>query len=292
MNNEGETMKRSLLTRLRSNGASYLISGLLLLLGIPLYQTLILGPTGFSHALDETGSGRYTAYLAWISTHLSYFLIYRALLLLAFVLLLTFPFSLYQIIVAQEIMGQQERESEEGTQNNIENGEIETEKIETDEEENNPVGMPEYAWRGKGFVVLAAWLGLLGLIIYLIGTATSTGYYLLVASSTGTAIQNSVITYSPILVLVTNTIGSGFIGLSCLFFGAMILRTGRNLWPGIWVAFSYVALFSGAILCISAIAVASAPGSGQSTLTTIATLLFAILILWFGAMLIRLKPEA
>src|SRR5260370_24311170 len=98
-------MNRSLLSRLHANGISYLISGVLLLIGIPLYQVVVLNPTGLSDALNRTGTGRFTTYLTWISQHSFQFVIYRVLLALAFALLFTLPFSLYRIIVAQEIMG-------------------------------------------------------------------------------------------------------------------------------------------------------------------------------------------
>lgn len=284
-------MKRSLLARLRSNGIYYIIAGLLLLLVIPLYQVLILGPTGFSAALDATGVGRYTAYLTWISAHSLPFLIYRALLLCAFFLLISFPFNLHRIIVAQELMAQQEHEEEE--RQAATEPEINTDSEENaDEEDEEGDGLPEHPWRGKGFVVLAAWLGLIGLSIYLLGAAASTIYFILVSGSTGASIQNSVITIAPIFSIITNVLGTGMLGLGCLFFGGMIARTGKNLWPGVWVAFGYASLFIGAMLCISAVAVISAVGSGQSTLTTIATLLFAIWIIWLGTMLVRLKPES
>jgi hypothetical protein len=283
-------MKRSLLARLRSNGSLYFISALLLLLGVPIYQVVVLGPTGFSAALNATGAGRYSAYLAWISIHNTDFLIYRALLVAAFSLILTLPFSLYRVIVAQEIMGQQERQAEEiedDTQHSEEDDTEDTKQITAND------GMPEHAWRGKGFVVLAAWLGLLGLAIYILATVAST-FYLISAGNpyaTGTT-ASSVASVTNIFAIMTNTIGTGLLGLGVLFFGAMISRTGRNLWPNSWVFFGYAALLIGALLCISAVAVVSTPGTGQSSLTTIATLLFAIWILWLAIMLVRLKPEA
>src|SRR5215472_5567451 len=94
-------MKRSLLARLRTNGALYLISAVLLGLGVPLYWALALAPTGFSSVAQDT-------YPVWIHGHNGLFLGYRILLLLAFALILTLPFSLYRIIVAQEILSQQE----------------------------------------------------------------------------------------------------------------------------------------------------------------------------------------
>ena len=72
----------------------------------------------------------------------------------------------------------------------------------------------------------------------------------------------------------------------------MICRAGLNLWPAHWVVFSYTAILVGGLLCISAIGVASTPGIGQNTITTIATLLFALWVFCLGLMLIRLRPEA
>ncbi len=274
-------MKRSILARLRTNGLYYLASALLILLAAPFYQIVILGPTGFGAALSATGSGRYTAYLVWIGTHITEFILYRALLIVAFALLLSFPFALYRIIVAQEIMGQQELADEERVEDQAE------------DETGEGDGMPEYAWRGKGFAVLAAWLSLIGLSIYVLSAVVSTFYFISAGNpyATGAALK-AVTTFSTIFTISTNTAGTGLLGLGVLFFGAMIVRTGRNLWPDIWVNFGYLALFIAALLCISAIGVISAPGSAQSTLTTIATLLFAIWILWLGVMLVRLKPEA
>ncbi len=279
-------MKRSILARLRTNGLYYLASALLILLIAPFYQIVILGPTGFGAALSATGSGRYTAYLVWIGTHITEFILYRALLVIAFALLLSFPFALYRIIVAQEIMGQQEL-ADEDEEEDEEQGEDQAED-ETDKGD----GMPEYAWRGKGFAVLAAWLSLIGLSIYVLSAVASTFYFISAGNpyATGAAL-GAVTTFSTIFTISTNTAGTGLLGLGVLFFGAMIVRTGRNLWPDMWVNFGYVALFIAALLCISAIGVISAPGSAQGTLTTIATLLFALWILWLGVMLVRLKPE-
>ncbi len=166
------------------------------------------------------------------------------------------------------------------------------EAAKTDVQTTKNDGMPAYAWRGKGFAVLAAWSGLIGISIYIL-SATASTFYLISAGNpyaTGAAIS-TVTTISNIFTISTNTVGTGLLGLSVLFFGAMIARTGRNLWPDIWANFGYAALFIAALLCISAIGVMSAPGTGQSTLTTVATLLFAMWVLWLGIMLVRLKPE-
>jgi hypothetical protein len=91
--------------------------------------------------------------------------------------------------------------------------------------------------------------------------------------------------------IITNTAGGGLLALACLFFGAVIVRRGLNLWPGIWVAFGYMTLALAAPFSGSAVATASTPIGGQAALTTIAILGFAMWALWFGVMLVRLKPE-
>ena len=149
--------------------------------------------------------------------------------------------------------------------------------------------MPAFAWRGKGFVVLAAWLGTAGLALYVLGTIINTLYLTIISGNT--AISDSIISLSGIFTIITNTVGIGLLGLGMLFFGAMISRTGLNLWPGIWVVLGYSAILVGALLCIGAIAAATASGGSQGLLNTAATFLFAIWTLWFGLMLIRLKAE-
>ncbi len=149
------------MTKLRINGAYYLIGALLLLAGVPLYQLLVLLPQGYADALASAGKGSFSSYVLWIGHHLSQFLGYRALLVISFAVLLSLPFTLFRIIVAQEILGQEEEGMGE-----------ETKEIESTETQT-PDGMPEYAWRGKGFAVLAAWSGLLSIILYTLGTLAS-----------------------------------------------------------------------------------------------------------------------
>lgn len=278
-------MNRTLLSRFHANGVSYLISGVLLFIGIPLYQVLILNPAGLSDTLNGTGASRFTVYLAWISQHSFQFIIYRGLLVLSFALLFTLPFSLYRIIVAQEIMGQHERaEVEKEQMNNI--SRIKDEKHDNQQLEQGEIhSMPTSAWRGRGFVVLAAWAGIIGLIIYVLGTIVSTLYFVMMA---GNLDSNTASTLSRIFAISTNTIGIGLLGLGTLFFGAMICRTGLNLWPMHWVVFGYAAILVGGMFCISA---ASTPGMGQNVITTIATLLCALWVFYLGLMLIRLKLE-
>ncbi len=287
-------MKRSFLARLRSNGLSYLCGALLLLAGIPAYQAFVLAPSGYNNALTRTSVGNSAAYLTWISGHQVSFLLYRVLLLLAFILLLSLPFSLFRIIIAQELMGQEEREAEElaeedeSDEEDEGNTDDETEESADEEETEETDGMPPYAWRGKGFAVIAAWSGVIGLSCYIVGTLASTLYLVSVNTSVAPNGNNVLIS---IFALLTNTVGIGLLALSTLFFGAIIARSGSRLWPVAWVIFGYIALAVAALFSGSAVSVASAPASGQAPLTAPAILLFGVWVLWLGVMLVRLKPE-
>ena len=316
-------MKQSLLTRLRRNGAFYLLSAFLLLIGIPVYQALVLVPRGYGNALAATNLHHIAFYLAWIGTHVSSFLIYRILLLIAFSLLLNMPFSLFRIIVAQELMAQQEEAEligedddddenddtentddedmedddtlEESEHYNINESEDDLD-AEDDSGESIEVasdGMPPYPWRGKGFAVIAAWSGISGIFAYVLGTVVSTIFLLIVAhgASSQVSVPSTIAIFLGIFSITTNTVGIGLLALTALFFGAIIARRGTRLWPGEWVGFGYVALAVSALLSGSAVSVASAPTSGQTALTSPAILLFALWIGWLGLMLVRLRPE-
>ncbi|HEY4384409.1 MAG TPA: hypothetical protein VGN34_08055 [Ktedonobacteraceae bacterium] len=271
-----------------------MISALILILVIPLYQALVLSPQGYGTSLN---SSEHTAtYLAWVGTHLPAFLLYRVLLIVAFALILNLPFSLYRIIVAQEIMVQQERENEE-IADEEESEEIadeaEEEIEEPEEEEETSDGLPAHAWRGKGFAVLAVWAGITGIGLYVLSSIASTIYLLIVSQGYQVTQRlpggfNSLIGFFSV---TTNTVSIGLLALATLFFGAMIARGGRNLWPGIWVAFGYVAIAVTALLSGSAVSVASAPGGGQAPLASPAIFLLAIWSAWLGIMLLRLTPE-
>ena len=285
-------MKRSFLSRLRSNGTSYLFGALLLLAGIPAYQTFVLAPTGYNNALTATTAGNLAAYLAWIGGHILSFLLYRVLLLFAFVLLLSLPFTLFRVIVAQELMGQEEREAEERAEEDETDTEEEEDESEEDETDTAD-GMPPYAWRGKGFAVIAAWSGLIGLVVYFVGTLASTLTLATISNgvASSTSLSGGSILLLSIIAIVTNTVGIGFLALSTLFFGAIIARSGSKLWPTAWVIFGYIALVVAALFSGSAVSVASAPTSGQAPFTAPAILLFGVWVLWLGVMLVRLKPE-
>ncbi len=292
-------MKRNLLSRLRTNGACYIAGALLLLIGVPLYQALVLTPPGYDGALRAAVTQRFAPYLLWIGAHSFAFILYRALLVVAFVLLLTLPFTLFRIIIAQEILEQQDEEMEddEGQEDDEEDAErTENDKDGEDDEEGKSGGMPSDAWRGKGLVVLAAWTGIVGLSLYVLATIASTFYLVtisgsIVASAQAGQVPGNFSAFSSTFAILSNTIGIGLLALSILFFSGVIARRGLKLWPGIWVAFAYVALAVGLLLSASAVAVATTSAQGQTILTTPAILLFALWMLWLGIMLVRLKPE-
>lgn len=275
-------MKRTFLSKLHRNGLYCIIGALLLLPGVPLYQLIFLVPSEYSNALATPGLT-----LRWINAHIALFLGYRALLVLGFALMLSLPFTLFRIIVAQEILGREEDEQEEDAEEGEEEQEAgEAETVRAD-------GMPAFAWRGKGYAVLAAWAGLLGLLAFAGGTLASSIYLAGSAASISSraAITDNSAPLTGMFAIITFTIGGGLLALSCLFFGAVIARSGRNLWPWIWVAFGYVAIALAALFSGSAVEVAFAPNAGQALLSTPAILFFALWVLWFGIMLVRLKPE-
>ncbi len=287
-------MKRSFLSRLQSNGRLFVGSALILLLIIPLYQLLLLGPQGYSDALLGVHQAQRNPFLLWVTQHVGLFLGYRLLLALAFALLINLPFTLFRVIVAQELIeGQADEEDEDEEGEDEANGDDEKLPVAASETEAED-DLPPYSWRGKGFAVLAAWAGLSGVSIFVLGTLASTAYIALssmgITTSSPTPSNFEGIVSS--LTLLSNTIGGGFLAIGTLLFGAAIARRGLRLWPGIWVAFGYGALTCAALWSGSAVAVASAPENGQGVLTTPAILLFALWTLWLGIMLIRLKPES
>jgi len=277
------TVQRTFLAKIQRNGLYCTIGALLLLVGIPLYQFLILIPSGYSNALSTQSSA-----LRWINVHTLQFLGYRALLFAGFAFIISMPFTLFRIIVAQEILGREADEQEKDDK-----GEAVQNEANDQSDNNREDGMPAFAWRGKGFAVLAAWGGLFGLLCFALGTLASTLYLVFSASSLpsiATNLENAA-PLTGFFAIITFTVGGGLLALSCLFFGAVIARSGLKLWPGIWVAFAYMAIALAVLFSVSAAEVALTPVTGQSLVTTLTILLFAVWVLWFGIMLIRLKPE-
>ena len=270
-------MKSTFLSRLQGNARFTLIGALVLIIGVPLYQFFILTPSGYGSALTSVAQS-----LVWIHTHVPLFLGSRALLIIGFALMIGLPFALFRIIVAQEILG---LDDDVGDDDEAGDEQEEAKQVERDQQEAKTAdGMPEFAWRGRGFAVLAAWLGMGGLVFFPLATLAST-LYLLASSSSSSA------PLAGLFSLLTFTAGGGLIALSCLFFGAVITRSGRRLWPDSWLALGYTALAIALLLSGSAVEVALDPSAGHAVLSTPAILLFALWVLWFGVMVVRLKPE-
>lgn len=288
-------MKHTFLSRLRTNGIFYLVGSLLLLIGVPLYQFSILVPQGYSAAQADAANGHSGLYLLWIQQHSGAYLLSRLLLVIAFACLWNLPFTLFRIIVVQELLGREDEDDEEEEDGDEDENEGEEEggENEEDEEEEESAVLPTDAWRGKGFAVIAAWSGLTGIILFALA-ALASALYLTIASSTlsgSGALPDSFPVLSRLFAILTYTAGGGLLAMSCLFFGVVIARAGLKLWPGVWVAFSYLALAVTALLSGSAVAIASVSNESQSIFTTPSILLFAVWALWFGIMLVRLKPE-
>src|SRR5438876_9339982 len=105
MTSEGrDAMKRSFLSKLHTNGIYYSIGALLLLIGVPLYQYLVLLPLGYSDAITSAEGGVLPHYLSWIGNHTIAFLGYRALSIIAFVALFSFTFTLFRIIFVMALL--------------------------------------------------------------------------------------------------------------------------------------------------------------------------------------------
>ena len=294
-------MKRTFLAKLQRNARYCLAGALLLIICVPLYQLAVLNPAGYSDALNSLAQT-----LRWINGHGLLFAGYRALLVAGFALILGLPFALFRIIVAQEIIGRADIEEHERAQEDaqppeaeepvdededaVEQEQVEEEKEQAQENKSDD-GMPEFAWRGKGYAVIAAWAGLFGLFFFVAGTLASTIYLLTSAASFSSSAAGNAAPLTGLFAVLTFTVGGGLLALSCLLFGAVIARSGRRLWPDSWVFFGYVALAIAALMSGSAVQVASAPATGQAVLSTPAVLLFALWTLWFAVMVVRLKPE-
>lgn len=290
-------MKKTFLARLQRNGRFYIAGALLLLIGIPFYQYLLLIPQGYNSAQAALAQHTFLPYLYWIANHVAIYLGSRLLLVLAFLALVSLPFTLFRVIIAQELIGSEEATAQVQNEKEQDSDKQDKEEGSQDENEDSEQGQavaPAEAWRGKGYAVLAAWTGMAGIALFLLGTLASAIYFAVIAGALTphSPLPGSFASVTTALTIVANTVGYGLIGLSCFFFGIVIARRGTRLWPGIWIAFGYAALPVAALLIIAAISVASAPTQSQGILATISVLLFALWVLWLGIMLASLKAEA
>jgi hypothetical protein len=291
-------VKSSFLARLQRTAISSLIGSIMLLLVVPILQLALLDSQGYNIALATPRTE-----LLWIQGHTAIFLLYSLVLILSFALLIGMPFALFRIIIAQETVGRADLEEQEKLAEDalaeIEQPDVEEEsetgsESPTLEKTDGQNAMSGDAWKGKGFVVSAAWTGLVGLALVAFGLLASTIYLWSSSSiiSIHTPLPGNFASVSSIFAILTYTLGDGGIGLSCIFFGVSIARSGRRLWPDSWVAFGYLAIAEGALTGGSAVQIAlNTSNQTQATLTTPAILLFAIWSLWFSLMVIRLRPE-
>lgn len=286
-------MKKTLLARLQRNGRYFITGALLLLLGVPVYQYLLLIPQGYSNAQAAIAQNAFLPYLYWIANHVALFLGSRLLLVLAFLVLVSLPFTLFRVIIAQELIGSEDANEQAQDDNADKHDKEDGGEDESADDEEEQATAPAEAWRGKGYAVIAAWTGMAGIAFFLLGTLASAIYFAVVASSLNphSSLPGSFLLITAILTIIANTAGDGLIGLSCFFFGIVIARRGTRLWPGIWIAFGYAALPVAALLIIAALSVASAPTQAQGALATLSVLLFALWVLWLGVMLASLKAE-
>src|SRR4249919_2362969 len=203
-------MKRTFLSKIQRNGLYCTIGALLLLVGIPLYQFLILIPTGYSNALASQSSA-----LRWINTHSLLFLGYRALLFAGFAFIISMPFTLFRIIVAQEILEREADEQQEDDQQEDEKKQVAQDEEKDQSDKDQQDGMPDFAWRGKGFAVLAAWIGLFGLLFFALGTLASTLYLLFSAASLPSLASNleNAAPLTGFFAIITFTVGGGLLAI-------------------------------------------------------------------------------
>jgi hypothetical protein len=87
------------IARLKVQGGYSLLAGLILLLGIPLYQAAALSPTGYQTlAATAFTQGAYGPLLLWISAHSQAFAIFRLLEFGAFLVILRVPLALARVL--------------------------------------------------------------------------------------------------------------------------------------------------------------------------------------------------
>jgi hypothetical protein len=85
--------------RLKLQGFYSLLAGAILLLGVPLYQAIVLGPAGYLGPANAAFiHGQYASLLLWISNHSSNFIVFRLLEIIPFLLAVRLPLALYRAL--------------------------------------------------------------------------------------------------------------------------------------------------------------------------------------------------
>jgi hypothetical protein len=87
--------------RLKVQGVYSILAGMVLLLGVPLYQAAVLAPDGYQAlAASAFSQGTYGPLLLWISSHSQAFAVFRLLEFGAFLLMLRVPQALSRVLGA------------------------------------------------------------------------------------------------------------------------------------------------------------------------------------------------
>ena len=87
------------LASLRQRGALALASGLILLLGLPLYQDFVLAPNGYIEATNPiVAHHQFGSYLLWASAHMTLDIVYHLVQCAVFVLAFGVPTALRRVL--------------------------------------------------------------------------------------------------------------------------------------------------------------------------------------------------
>lgn len=94
------------LARIRLRGSYAILAGLLLLIGVPLFQSLILAPTGYLTAVNEiVAHQQFGPLLSWAAAHPSESRLFRVVEVLPFLLALGLPGPMRSILWSDEPRG-------------------------------------------------------------------------------------------------------------------------------------------------------------------------------------------
>lgn len=257
-------MKQTLLARLRNNGWGYLVGAILLVVVIPLYQAFFLQPPPEAIGTSETAQ---RLYLVWLGSHSLLFIGSQVLFLIAMLLFFNMPFTLFRIVIAQELL------------------------TPVDGEDEAPFNLPAEPWKGRGILVLAAWAGILAFVAILLGIIGRAIYFPIVTQGfTFTSpIPGHLSGTNAFFSWLIETAGYGLLALSFLFFGFTIARQGSRLWPLVWQILAYAAML--VALCLAVSAVSNAFHAGNNIFITFATFALGLWHAFLAILLLLLRAE-
>ncbi len=83
--------------RIKLQGIYSLLAGFILLVGVPIYQSAVLGPAGYRGPSDTAFThSDYGPLLGWIGLHSNAFIVFRLLEIIAFFLIIRLPIALHR----------------------------------------------------------------------------------------------------------------------------------------------------------------------------------------------------